>query len=128
MSRTGAGLRIESEERGDVTVVALSGDFDFHDVTSASDKIGVFIDEGAQRLVFDLKGLKFISSGGIGYIIQTAKRLRKQGGELVLACPPAAFGWVVQTLGIDRIVKIFPNDREAVEYFRTRTEAPPRPL
>ncbi len=111
-------MQIDREERADVTVVRLGGEFDFHDVHSAEGTIGAFIDEGVHHLVFDLAGLKFISSGGLGYIIQTAKRLRRLGGELVLARPPASFGWIAQTLGIDRVVKIFEGEREAVEYFR----------
>ncbi len=118
-------MKIDRKERGDVSIVTFEGDFDFHDVTSAADMIGAFIDHGVHRLVFDLAGLKFISSGGIGYFIQTAKRLRALGGELVLACPPASFGWIVQTLGIDRVLKIFPGDEEAVDYFRTRSAASP---
>lgn len=118
------GMHIDRQARGDVTVIAFEGEFDFHDVMSAADTIGAYIEDGVHRLVFDLKALKFISSGGIGYFIQTAKRLRGLGGELVLACPPAAFGWVVQTLGIDRVVKIFPSDLEAVDYFRTRRATP----
>lgn len=117
-------MHIDRQERGDVTVVAFGGEFDFQDVTSAADTIGVYIEKGVHRLVFDLKGLRFISSGGIGYFIQTAKRLRALGGELVLACPPASFGWIVQTLGIDRVLKIFPGDQEALDYFRTRSATP----
>jgi len=111
-------MRIDRTERGDVSVVAFEGDFDFHDVTSASDTICAFVDEGVHRIVFDLKRLRFISSGGIGYFIQTAKRLKALGGELVLASPPASFAWLFQSLGIDRVLKIFPGDEEAVGYFR----------
>ena len=102
-------MKIDPKKRGDVMVVQLGGEFDFHDVTSAADTIGAFIDQGVHRLLFDLKELQFISSGGIGYFIQTAKRLKALGGELVLASPPDSFGWVIQTLGIDRVLKIFPD-------------------
>lgn len=117
-------MQIDREERGDVTIVHLRGEFDFHDVHSAEATIGAYIDDGVHNLVFDLEALQFISSGGIGYFIQTAKRLRTHGGELVLACPPASFGWVVQTLGIDRVLKIFPGHQAAVDYFRARLGTP----
>lgn len=117
-------MRIDRTERGGVPVVLFDGDFDFHDVTSASDTIGAFIDKGDHRLVFDLKALDFISSGGLGYFIQTAKRLKSVGGELVLACPPASFGWIVHTLGIDRVIRIFPDDETAVGYLRDAVTRP----
>ena len=122
-------MRIDLEQHGDVAVIVLGGDFDFHDVASAADAIGAFVDEGARRVVFDLKGLDFISSGGIGFLIQTAKRLRPLGGEAVLAAPPASFGWIIETLGIDRLFRVFPDAAAAVAHFREAPAAqgnPPR--
>jgi anti-anti-sigma factor len=118
-------MRIEHARRGDVTVVEFEGDFDFHDVTSAAETIGAFIDGGALRLVFDLKRLGFISSGGIGYFLQTAKRLRAKRGELVLAEPPESFGWVATTLGIDRVIRVLPTADEALRYFAARPDREP---
>ncbi|HEX5138818.1 MAG TPA: STAS domain-containing protein [Planctomycetota bacterium] len=111
-------MRIEHSRQGDLSVVSLEGEFDFHDVTQASEVIGAFIDEGARRLVFDLRALRFLSSGGIGYFIQTAKRLRNLGGELVLANSPESFDWVARTLGIDRVIRMFPDDQAAIAHLR----------
>lgn len=115
-------MDIAREERGDVTVVRLFGDFDFHDVAAASDALGTCLDGGMHRVVFDLAGLGFISSGGIGFFIQTAKRLRRLGGDVVLAGPPPSFAWVVETLGIDKVFRIFPEAEAAVAHLRA--EAP----
>jgi anti-anti-sigma factor len=115
-------MEIAHEERGNVTLVTLRGDFDFHDVAHATDSLGAFLEEGVHRVVFDLKGLGFISSGGIGFLIQTAKHLRARGGDAVLAAPPASFGWVIETLGIDRVFRIFADADEAIAH----CEAAPR--
>jgi anti-sigma B factor antagonist len=120
-------MDIAREEHGDVTVVALGGDFDFHDVAQATDAIGSYLEGGVHRLVFDLKGLGFISSGGIGFLIQTVKRLRALGGDAVLAAPPANFGWVIETLGIDRVFRIFADAAEAVAHFRATPAGPRKP-
>jgi anti-anti-sigma factor len=111
-------MRIDHSRRGDITVVSLEGEFDFHDVTQASETIGAFIDKGARRLLFDLKRLRFLSSGGIGYFIQTAKRLKGLGGEMVLANVPEAFDWVARTLGIDRVIRMYPHEDEAIAHLR----------
>jgi anti-anti-sigma factor len=116
-------MRIDHSRQGDLSVVSLEGEFDFQDVTEASEVIGAFIDDGARRLVFDLRALRFLSSGGIGYFIQTAKRLRKLGGELVLANSPESFAWVAQTLGIDRVIRMFPDDRAAITHLRDTDRA-----
>jgi anti-anti-sigma factor len=112
-------MHIGHRRRDDITVVTFEGEFDFHDVTSASETIGAVLDGGARQVLFDLKGLRFISSGGIGYFIQTAKQLRRAGGELVLASAPDAFTWVAQTLGIDRVIRIFVGEEEAITYLRS---------
>jgi anti-anti-sigma factor len=111
-------MRIDHSNRGDISVVSLEGEFDFHDVTQASEVIGAFIDQGAHRILFDLSRLRFLSSGGIGYFIQTAKRLRALGGEAVLANVPDAFDWVARTLGIDRVIRMFPAEAEAIAHLR----------
>ena len=117
-------MDIERQERGNITVVVLTGDFDFHDVARATEAIGPFLEKGVHRVVFDLKGLGFISSGGIGFLIQTAKRLRALGGDVALASPPAAFGWIAETLGIDRVFRIFPEAEAAVAHLRDAPAAP----
>jgi anti-anti-sigma factor len=122
-------MRIDHRRLGDISVVSLEGEFDFHDVTQASEVIGAFIDKGARRLLFDLKRLRFLSSGGIGYFIQTAKRLRGLGGEAVLANVPQSFDWVARTLGIDRVIRMFPSEGEAVAHFsgaRSPLDASPK--
>jgi anti-anti-sigma factor len=111
-------MRIDHSRRGDISVVSLEGEFDFHDVTHASEMIGAFIDQGARRLLFDLKRLRFLSSGGIGYFIQTAKRLKGLGGEMVLANVPESFDWVARTLGIDRVIRMYPHEDEAIAHLR----------
>jgi anti-sigma B factor antagonist len=116
-------MRIDGHRRGGVTVVALDGEFDIFTVTPIAEKIDRFIEDGARRMVFDLSALKFISSGGLGYFIQTAKRLRALGGDLVLARPPESFGWVIQTLGIDRVIKVFPDEAEAVAHLDAAPDA-----
>jgi len=121
-------MKIDHRRRGDIAIVLFEGEFDFHDVTDASEAIGAFIDQGALQLVFNLKRLQFISSGGLGYFIQTAKRLRALGGELVLAHAPESFRWVIQTLGIDRVIRVFEGEDEAIAHFsgaEERPEAPP---
>lgn len=111
-------MKIDHSRRGDISVVSLEGEFDFHDVTHASEMIGAFIDQGARHLLFDLQRLRFLSSGGIGYFIQTAKRLRSLGGEAVLANVPDSFDWVAKTLGIDRVIRMFASEGEAITHLR----------
>jgi anti-sigma B factor antagonist len=46
--------------------------------------------DGDRKLVFDITGVSYIDSTGIGMITSTANKLKGQGGKLVLVTPPGA--------------------------------------
>jgi len=111
-------MKIERrEEPGGVTILSFTGEFDAFNLPKISEGIDQLIQKGRTRLIFNLKGLKFINSSSLGYMITTQKRLREYDGELVVAEPSKFFETTVATLGIDRIFKIYPNDDEAVKHF-----------
>ncbi|MHC4849280.1 MAG: STAS domain-containing protein [Planctomycetota bacterium] len=111
-------MRIERrEESGGVTVLTFSGEFDAFNLPKISEGIDQLIQKGRTLLVFNLKGLKFINSSALGYLIKTHKSLREYDGELVLSEPSKFFETTIATLGIDQIFKIYTNDEEAVKHF-----------
>jgi len=111
-------MKIERREQPDgVTILTFAGEFDAFNLQKISEGIDQLIQKGRTRLIFNLKGLKFINSSALGYLIKTHKNLREYDGELVLSEPSKFFETTVATLGIDQIFKIYPNDEEAVKHF-----------
>jgi anti-sigma B factor antagonist len=63
------------------------------------------ISEGFTSLVIDLGGLTYVSSMGLGAIVNVAKQLRDKGGEVRICC---LTGLVRQLFEITRLNHVFP--------------------
>lgn len=86
MSDAGSQVQatIGSEWVDDVLVLKPSGRVDSNNAGSAEAMILGQVDGGAQRLVFDMSELNYISSAGLRVLLVTAKRLRQTGGRMAL--------------------------------------------
>jgi len=110
-------MKIARKRHGTVTILALAGEFDTDTLPGISRSVDTLIEDGASRFVFNLGALDFIDSSAIGYLIKTRKLLMEQKGEFVISEPSKFFRTTVSALGIDHIIKIFPDDEAALAYF-----------
>ncbi len=110
-------MDLEHSKKGDVTLLRFHGALDATSLPTLMKEFDALLEQGATRIVFNIHGLEFINSAGIGFFVAAQKRLRESHGELVLSAPSKFFQTKIATLGIDRIFKIFPTDEEAFKYF-----------
>jgi anti-sigma B factor antagonist len=78
----------------------LSGDLDLYSVETVREALGP---ELHGTLVLDLAGLEFIDDSGLGLLVGSLKRLRQQGGALVLRNPTAQIRRVLEVTGVEKI-------------------------
>jgi stage II sporulation protein AA (anti-sigma F factor antagonist) len=92
------GCRVEplESERG----FRLSGELDLVSVDAVRSALEP---ELHVRLVLDLAGLEFIDDSGLGLLVGTFKRLREQGGSLVLRNPRPEIRRVLEMTGVARL-------------------------
>lgn len=108
---------IHTRQADEVTVVELIGRLDTQTSGAAHDKMARITSGDVRKVVFDLKGLDYVSSVGLLVIINTAKLLTAAGGELKVC---GANGVVKQVLEISRledIVKTYNDAAEAIADF-----------
>ncbi len=115
-------MQIERKTRGNVTILAFSGEFDTLELPQVEDKTEAPIREGYTHLVFNLRLLRFIDSSALGYLIKTANRLKEIDGELVISEPSQHVQRTIKMLGIDEILRVVPSDEVAVEYFQEASD------
>jgi anti-anti-sigma factor len=108
-------VQIGRRQVGEVDVLSFSGEFDASKTPLA--EIDRLTEEGRIRLVCNFRGLKFIASPVLGYLVKTAKRLKGRGGEMVFSEPSRFMRATIQTLGLDQIFEVFPGDAAAVVHF-----------
>src|SRR5436190_15105657 len=110
-------MQISTDNRGDVTVVAITGDMD----ALTADEVTTYLDErvkeGMVRLVADLSGVPYISSAGLRSLLATVKAARQAGGDLHLAAAQDNVQNLLAMSGFTSIMKSYPNVETAIAGF-----------
>lgn len=116
--------------RGPVTTVAPVGDMDADTASAVATALSELIDAGVRRIVVDGTRLDYLSSDGLGCIIQHVQFLRETEGDLKLACFHGKAAIIVELLGLDKIIQVFSSLADAIAAFAlplpSETEALPR--
>jgi anti-anti-sigma factor len=118
------GLRLEDAvEQGaevlvpdDVQVQDLYTTPDFERVLSQAR------DDGALRIVIDCSGLNYISSAGLGLLVDAFRAVKPKGGELKVAAMTPAIADIFDILGFSKVIPVYDTVEDAVEAFGTEAE------
>ncbi len=90
----------------DITVIELSGKLSpGSDAQNIEHLTNNLIAEGVRKLIFDLKGLGYIDSAGIGQIVYSASKITQVGGHCRVT---GAKGLVMDVFRITRIDQLIP--------------------
>jgi anti-sigma B factor antagonist len=65
------------------------------------------------RVIFDLSGVSFIDSSGIGTFVKCLAKLKKLGGTLRLTGVKGMVEGVLKLTQIDRVLEVYPTASEA---------------
>lgn len=91
---------------GDITVIGLSGDLDFHTARRLREKLLELHAAGANNVVLDMASLEFIDSSGLSVLVAGLKRLRNSDGNLSLRAVPQQTRCVLEVSGLSRVLSI----------------------
>ncbi|MBO4867082.1 MAG: STAS domain-containing protein [Ruminococcus sp.] len=92
---------------GGVTLAELSGDLDHHTARLMRTDIDrELAEKRPRRLVIDFSSVTFMDSSGIGLIMGRYRIMNDQGGEVIVARPPAYIKKVLRLAGVDRLAPI----------------------
>ncbi len=95
-------MKLQSSRRGDNLYIYLSGELDEHSVAELRQQADKVIDDnaGLSRAVFNLAGLRFMDSTGIGFLIGRYKRLQRYGMNMYLESPESSADRILTLSGI----------------------------
>lgn len=99
-------LAIETEQQGPLATLSLTGEIDLSSAHLLVDTIDEVIDGGAATVVLDFAGVTFINSTGLGAMVAATKRLRADGGDLVLRRFRGIPASALATTGLDRFFSV----------------------
>lgn len=107
---------IKKQVRPEVLILEMTGSIrigpNCQQIELALDEI---IRQGNIWVVFDLGGVTYIDSAGIGTVVRGMIKLKKLGGTLRLARVKGMVEGVLKLTQIDRTIGIFPTAEEAAQ-------------
>jgi anti-sigma B factor antagonist len=106
-------------------VLYLDGYIDMYNVNSVRSRIEKVLEKGFTKQIFDARQLNYISSAGVGYLVQLMKTLKLNNGNLVfLNIQPKVYE-VLQLLGFVQYFEIREGLNEAIDFFSIEPRAWP---
>ncbi|MFC1849741.1 STAS domain-containing protein [candidate division CSSED10-310 bacterium] len=102
----------------DVIEFTPIGELDTYTSEDFAEKLANIIDSGTMKVILNFKTITYVSSLGIGEIIQGWDRLRTKGGALRFACMSESVYKVFKLVGLTKRFEIFPSFEEALQSFQ----------
>ena len=108
---------LSSEKLGEGAdyVVYLGGEVDLYTAPELKQELHRLVAEGATRLVIDMSETTFIDSTTLGVLLSVVKRVRPEGGTVVLVCPDRNVRRIFEITLLDRVFPIVDTREEAFD-------------
>jgi anti-sigma B factor antagonist len=99
------------------TVVLAKGRIDSSTVGQLTETLVGLRRAGQSNIVLNLKDVTFMSSAGLGELVDTQNACKKLNGQLVLVTVPQRVKEALELAGLDPLFKSFEDETEAVGSF-----------
>jgi anti-sigma B factor antagonist len=110
-------VEILEQKIGNVNIISLSGRLDAYSANDLERKLDSLIDADQVQLVVNLGQLEYISSSGLRVLLAALKKVRKQQGDIKLACLKPYIKEVFDIAGFTQLFTIFDAEEAAVSSF-----------
>ena len=101
----------------EVVVFRVTGYLDAHTAPRFEDALHEALDEGRSCFVVDCVGLDYISSAGLGVLIDAYRTIRPLHGRLAVAAMSPAIADIFDILGFSKVIEAYPDLAEALASF-----------
>ncbi len=96
-------------------ILSLEGEVDVYTSIQLKQDIAAILDEGVTHVILNLARVEYLDSTGLGVLIGTLKRLRENGGNLVIVGPAMRIMRIFEITGLYKIFAIYQTEEEAAE-------------
>jgi anti-anti-sigma factor len=115
-----AELQIEALQKDDALVVRLSGEVGLSEEYTFRQQVSQAIQKQSVKVVVNLEGVTLLSSYGIAAVVNLWKQLQDREGRFCLVCPQNHVFDCLAIAGANRIIPIFQNEEQALEFCRSK--------
>ena len=110
-------MEISEKDVGNVKIISVGGRLDAYAANDVERKLDSLITAGHVCLVVDLSRLEYISSSGLRVLLAGIKRVKKERGDIRLACLQPSVQEVFDMAGFTQLFRMFGKEEEAVNSF-----------
>ncbi|MGH3210074.1 MAG: STAS domain-containing protein [Trebonia sp.] len=99
---------------GRTALVTAAGEIDLTNAESLRDALLTALNTGALGLVVDLTATTFLDSAGVNALVRASRRAAGTEATLRLAVTAPAVRRVLDLVGIDQLIEVYPDVTEAL--------------
>jgi stage II sporulation protein AA (anti-sigma F factor antagonist) len=111
----GAGkpVQIAIRRLGRTANVRLAGEFDLKAAPQVREQLDGLIDSGSQRIVIDLRQVRFLDSSGLGVLLGRYRRISERGGSIyLLTAAEGSVRTVLEMSGVRQVMPLLASESE----------------
>jgi anti-sigma B factor antagonist len=112
-------FKIATADLGEgVFTVSVAGEVDLATAPELKEALADVVNSGAQGVLVDLSNATFIDSTTLGVLMGAVKRVRPDGGEIVIACDDPNIRKIFEITLLDRVFGIFDTPEAGADHLR----------
>ncbi|MCG6552458.1 MAG: STAS domain-containing protein [Candidatus Magnetominusculus sp. LBB02] len=105
------------QQTGELAVAIINGRIDSAAALDIENGLNDIIAGGKTKVVVDLSGAEYISSGGLRALLGAAKELKAKGGDLRLCAMTAGVLKIFKMAGFTQVFQIYDTETGAIKSF-----------
>ena len=115
-------LSLQSDDSG-IVQVQVTGKVTQKHINPFSEPLSDLLgpDVYSRKVLLDMRGVDFLDSSGIGWLLVCHKRFREAGGKLVLHSPSPLARNVLKVLNMQLVFKVADDEDEALQMVEGKT-------
>lgn len=100
-----------------VNILRVSGYLDGHTYHEFESALTALLESGQYKIVVDFAELNYISSAGLGALLNAHTQVREHDGDLKIACLSQKTQRLFDLLGFSHVLSVYDSSPEAVQSF-----------
>jgi anti-sigma B factor antagonist len=102
----------------DIVILAMAGRIILgNNARDVELKLAEVLKEHAHKIIFDMAGITMLDSTGVGILVVSQAKIKKDGGELRIAGAAGVVEDILKKTSVDKIVHLFPTVEDAAADF-----------
>ncbi len=111
-------MRIDTTDKGRVTVVSVEGDLILGPPEAAfKKKVDELLEQGHVNLLLDLERVPYLDSSGLGALVRTLAETQKEGGKTKLLNAGPRVRKVLEITKLNSLFEMFDDRQQALSSF-----------